>query len=52
LGGTANFTLSGGGTANVALPLLNGSPIYYKVQFLNGATVTYTSPTAVYLGAA
>ena len=52
LGATANFTLNGSGTANFALPLVNGSPTYYQLQFLNGATVTYTSPTTVYLGGA
>jgi hypothetical protein len=52
LGSTANFTPNGNGTVSVALPLLNGSPTYYKLQFLNGATVTYTSPIAVYLGGA
>ena len=49
---TANFALNGSGTASVALPLVNGSPTYYQLQFLNGATVTYTSPTTVYLGGA
>ena len=52
LGSTANFTLNGSGTASVALPLVNGRPTYYELQFLNGATVTYTSLTAVYLGGA
>ena len=52
LGGTMNFTLNGSGTASVALPLANGSPTYYKLQFLNGATVTYTGPTTVYMGGA
>jgi hypothetical protein len=50
LGGTANFIPNSGATASFALPLTNGSPTYYKLQFLNGATVTYTSPIAVYLG--
>jgi len=52
LGGTTNFALNGSGTASVTLPLANGSPTYYKLQFLNGATVTYTGPTTVYLGGA
>jgi len=52
LGSTADFTLNGSGVATVALPLANGSPTYYRLLFLNGATVTYTSPTAVYLGGA
>ena len=52
LGSSADFTLNGSGTASVALPLTNGSPTYYKLLFLNGATVTYTSPLAVYLGGA
>ncbi len=52
LGGTTNFTPNGSGTASVALPLANGNPTYYKLQFLNGATVTYTGPTTVYLGGA
>lgn len=52
MGSTANFTPSGDGTASVALPLVNGSPTYYKLQFLNGATVTYSGPTTVYLGGA
>ncbi len=50
LGGSADFTLNASGTANVALPLANGNPTYYKVQFLNGSTVTYTGPITVYLG--
>jgi len=52
LGSTANFTLNGNGVAYVALPLVNGGPTYYKLQFLNGTTVTYTSLTAVYQGGA
>ena len=52
LGGSADFALNASGTASVALPLANGSPTYYKLQFLNGSTVTYTGPMAVYLGGA
>ena len=52
MGNSADFTLNGSGTAGVALPLMNGSPTYYRLLFLNGSTVTYTSPLAVYLGGA
>jgi hypothetical protein len=52
LGSTADFSLNGSGTASVSLPLINGSPTYYKIQFLTGATVIYTGPTTVYLGGA
>jgi len=52
LGSAIDFPLNASGSANVALPLMNGSPTYYRLQFLNGSMVTYTSPTAVYLGGA
>ena len=52
LGSSTDFTLNTSGTASVALPLVNGNPTYYKLQFLNGSTVTYTGPVAVYLGGA
>lgn len=52
LGSSVDFTPNGSGTASIALPLVNGSTTYYKLQFLNGTTVTYTGPTAVYVGGA
>ncbi|MEO8053264.1 MAG: hypothetical protein ABI833_22925, partial [Acidobacteriota bacterium] len=52
LGSTVDFPLNGNGIATVALPLTNGTPAYYKLQFLNGAAITYTSPIAVHLGGA
>ena len=52
LGAMADFTLNGSGTASVTLPLANGTPTYYRLQFLNGSTVTYTSPAVVYMGGA
>jgi hypothetical protein len=52
LGSSTDFTLNTSGTASVALPLMNGNPTYYKLQFLNGSAVTYTGPIAVYLGGA
>jgi len=51
MGSSADFVPSAG-TASIALPLMNGNPTYYKLQFLNGSTVTYTGPITVYLGGA
>ena len=49
LGGTANFTLNGRGTASVALRLLNGSPTYYKLQFPNGRrSLTRVLPRSIW----
>jgi hypothetical protein len=50
LGSVAVFPLDGSGMASVGLPLMNGTPTYYSLQFLNGSTATYTSPLAVRLG--
>jgi len=52
LGSSADFLLNGSGTGQIALPLQNGRATYYRLQFLNGSTVTYTGPPTVYLGGA
>lgn len=50
LGSQQDFTVEMDGSVRVNIPLSNPNPVYYQLEYLNGTTVTYTSPMGVTIG--